>query len=163
MSYDLYCYRSKLGKPDEAEAESVIAADNDKWARKERNPAIKLAIVKALTEYNPGLEAYDFHYGEIAKLTVSIIEQEKNKFDHIEINHPEDDVALRLIVYDNHVFLTVPYWYQGQKAEQLFGYIKAYIKIIRETAGYFISDPQTGRVFDPAESEFDGLGKYLSV
>jgi hypothetical protein len=43
-------------------------------------------------------------------------------------------VASRIIVYDNHVFLTVPYWYKGQKAEQLFGYIKAYIKIIRETA-----------------------------
>ena len=32
-----------------------------------------------------------------------------------------------------------------------------------ETAGYFIYDPQTGQVFDPAEKEFDGLNKYLSV
>lgn len=163
MSYDLYCYRSKLGKPDGNEADAVIEGDTDKWSKKDKDPAMKLAIVKALTAFNPRLEAFDFHYGEVAKLTVSIIEQEKNKFDHIEINHPEDDLALRLIVYDNHVFFTVPYWYKGQKAEQLFGYIKAYIKIIRETAGYFIFDPQTGKVFDPAETQFDGLGKYLSI
>lgn len=163
MSYDLYCYKSKLGKPDYAEVDPIIEADNDKWAKKEKNPAMKLAIVKALTEYNPQLEAFDFHYGEIAKLTVAIIEKGGNKFDHIEINHSEGDLALRMTVYDNHVFITVPYGDRGQKAGQLFGYIKAYIKIIRETAGYFIFDPQTGRVFDPAETEFDGLGKYLSV
>ena len=46
MSYDIYCYKSKLGKPDEDEADSVIAADSDKWAKKDRNPALKLAIVE---------------------------------------------------------------------------------------------------------------------
>jgi len=163
MSYDLYCYKSKLGKPDNTEADSVIEADNDKWAKKEKNPAMKLAIEKALTEYNPQLEAFDFHYGEIAKLTVATIEEAGHKFDHIEINHPEGDLALQITVYDNHVFITVPYGDRGQKAEKLFEWIKAYIKVIRETAGYFIFDPQTGRVFDPGETEFDGLGKYLSV
>jgi hypothetical protein len=163
MSYDLYFYRSKIGNPDEAEADSVIEADKNKWAKKEKNPAMKLAIVKALMACNPRLEAFDFHYGEIAKLTEATIEEARDKFDHIEINHPEEDLALQINVYDNHVFLTIPYWYQGPKAEQLFEYIKAYIKIIRETAGYFISDPQTGQVFDPVETEFDGLGKYLSV
>lgn len=163
MSYDLYCYRSKLGKPNEAEAESVIEADNDKWTKKEKSSAMKLAIVKALIAYNPRLEAFDFHYGDIAKLTVSTIEQEKNKFDHIEINHPEDDVAMRILVYDNHVYITVPYGERGQRAKQIIDYIKAYIKIIRDAAGYFISDPQTGQVYDPKETEYDGLGKYLSV
>lgn len=163
MSYDLYCYRSKSGKPDESEADSVVEADTDKWAKKERNPATKLAIVQALTAYNPKLEANDFHYGDITKLSVSTIEQEKNKFDHIEINHPDDGPSLRIIIYDNHVFITASYGTRGQKAEQLFEYIKAYIKIIRETAGYLISDPQTGEVYDPAETKFDGLAKYLSV
>ncbi|MBL0135958.1 MAG: hypothetical protein IPP79_19260 [Chitinophagaceae bacterium] len=32
-----------------------------------------------------------------------------------------------------------------------------------ETAGYFVFDPQIGEVFDPAENDFDGLNKYLSV
>jgi hypothetical protein len=49
MSYDIYLYKSKAGRPDEDEADQVIEADNDKWAEKEINPYIKLAIVKALT------------------------------------------------------------------------------------------------------------------
>lgn len=50
MSYDIFCYRSKLGKPDEDEADAVMEADNNKWAVKESNPATKLAIVKALIQ-----------------------------------------------------------------------------------------------------------------
>lgn len=163
MSYDIYLYKSKIGRPDENEADAVIEADNDKWAKKEINPQIKLAIIKALIQYNPRLQAFDFHYGDITKLSVKIIEEEKSKFDHIEINTPEEDAAVRLIVYDNHVFITVPYWYQGEDAKQLFKDIKSYIKIIRETAGFFVQDPQTGQVFDPAEKNFEGLNKYLSV
>jgi hypothetical protein len=163
MSYDIYLYKSKAGRPDEDEADQVIEADNDKWAEKEINPYIKLAIVKALTEFNPTLQAFDFHYGDIAKLSVNTIEEEQNKFDHIEINTSEGFAAVRLTVYNNHVFITVPYWYQGDDAKQLFKDIKSYIKIIRETAGYFVSDPQTGQVFDPAENNFEGLDKYLSI
>lgn len=162
MSYDIYCYKSKLGKPDLEEADSVIEADNDKSAKKAKDPTTKQAIVKALTTHNPRLEAFDFDYGEIAKLTSSTIEEARNKFDHIELNHPDGDLAVQITVYDNHVFITVPFWYQGQKAEQVFGYLKAYIKIIHETAGYFVYDPQTGQVFDPSVDELNGLDKYLS-
>ncbi len=163
MSYDLYCYRSKSGKPDNDEADEIIGADSDKWAKKDRDPVRKLAIVKALKAYNQRLDASDFHYGDVAQLTPDIIEKEQKRFNHIEINHPEDEPSLTLTVYDNHVFLTVPYWYQGEKAAQLFEYMRAYINIIRQTAGYFVSDPQTGEVFDPAEVGFDGLAKYLKT
>ena len=142
MSYDIYLYNSKTGIPDEDEVHAVIAADMDKWAKKEINPLLKLSIVKALTEYNPGLQAFDFHYGDIAKLSVKTIEEEKNKFDHIEINTSEGDAVVRLIVYNNHVFITVPYRYQNEEAKHLFKDIKSYIKIVRETAGYFVFDPQ---------------------
>jgi hypothetical protein len=59
--------------------------------------------------------------------------------------------------------LSIFHAYQGRKAGEIFGYLKAYIKIIGQTAGYFVCDPQTGKVFDPAQEEFDGLNKYLSV
>jgi hypothetical protein len=87
MNYDLYCYRSYLGKPDQEEADSVIETDMDKWAKKERNAATKLAIVQALTAHNSQLEAIDFDYEDIAKLTPTIIEEAGKKFDHIEINY----------------------------------------------------------------------------
>jgi hypothetical protein len=163
MSYDIFCYKSKTGIPDEEEADSVIEADNDKWATKDRDANTKLAIVKALISYNPRLEALDFDYGEIAKLTATTIEEAKNKFDHIELNTREGDIAVQLTIYDNHVFITVPYWYKGDEANRLFQDLKSYIKIIRETAGYFVFDPQSGHSFDPAENGFKGLEKYLSV
>jgi hypothetical protein len=163
MSYDIFCYKSKIGRPDEDEADAVIEADNDKSAKKEKDEATKLAIVKALTQFNPRLEAFDFDYGEIAKLTATTIEEAKNKFDHIELNTYDGDLAVQLTVYDNHVYITVPYWYKGDQAKNLFQDLKSYIRIIRETAGYFVFDPQIGQVFDPAENGFDGLSKYLSV
>lgn len=163
MSYDIYCYKSSHDTPNEDEANAVIEADIEKWSKKDMNPATKLAIVKALKAFNPKLEIFDFDYGEIAELTVAIIEENDSKFHHIEINHPEGEPAVQLVVYDNHVFLTAPYLHVGSDANQLFQYIRSYIKIIRETAGYFVYDPQTGTVFDPAMNEFDGLDKYLSV
>jgi|GEM_PF-1030246 len=163
MSYDIYCYKSKSGNPNEEEADLIIEADNDKWATKDRDANTKLSIVKALTNYNPRLESFDFDYGKISELTSTTIEEAKDKFDHIELNTPEGDIAVQMTVYDNHVYINVPYWYKGDDANKLFQDLKSYIKIIRETAGYFVFDPQTGQVFDPAENGFEGLEKYLSV
>lgn len=135
MSYDIYCYKSKLGVPDEDEADRVVEANNGKWAKSESSPELKLAIVKALKSYNPRLEAFDFDYGEIANLTAATIQEAKHKFDRIELNPPEGDIAIQLTVSNNSVWIRVPYWYQGEQASQLFSDIKSYIKIIRETAG----------------------------
>ena len=163
MSYDIFCYRSKLGTPDEDEASSVIDSDNDDWVKRDRDASGKLSLVKALQEHNPRLQAFDFDYGEIAKLTASTIEEAKNKFDHIELTPSEGDLAIQLTVFDNHVHINSPYWYQGDQAKKLFTEITSYIKVIRDTAGYYVYDPQTGEVFDPAKDSFDGLAKYLSV
>lgn len=97
----------------------------------------KFAIVKALTSYNSRLEAFDFDYAEIAKLTSTTIEDAQNKFDHIELNSPEGDIAIQLTVYGNHVFITVPYWYQNDQANEVNNLIRNYIKIIWDTAKIF--------------------------
>ena len=101
MSYDLYCYKSKIGKPDESEADLVIETDTDKWAKKDTDPVGKLAVLRALINYDPKLIFSDFHYGEITELTPAIIESEKKKFDHIELTVPEGEISIRLIIYDN--------------------------------------------------------------
>ena len=163
MSYDIFCYRSSIGTPDDNEADRVIEADTNRWAKKDYNADTKLALLKALTTYNPDLKAFDFHLGDITKLSVATIENNKNKFDHIELNPEESDIAVRLTIYSNHVFITVPYCYTGDKALQLFTDIFNYIKVIRNTAGYFVFDPQTAEVFDPEQIKFNGLNKYLSV
>ena len=74
-------HESNLGKRDEEEANSVIETDMNKWVKKERNAATKLAIVQALTAHNSQLEAIDYDYRDIVKLTPTIIEEAENKFD----------------------------------------------------------------------------------
>jgi len=163
MSYDIFCYRSKSGIPDEDEAHSMIEIDNDKYATVEDRSETKLAILKALVNYNPDLIAYDHDFGDISKLSVDILQKEKNKFREIEINPREGEIAIRMTIYGNHVYINFPYWYKGDDAVKLFEQIKSYIKLIRETSGFFVFDPQTGKTFDPAENNFDGLDKYLSM
>lgn len=163
MSYDIFCYKSKLGKPDEDEADSVIEADNDKWKKKDGDASSKLAIVKALIIFNPQLKAFDFDNEEISKLTLATLEEAENKFDHFELNPAENEIAIQLTVFDNHVFITVPYWYQNNQAQEVNNLIKDYIKVIWKTAGYFVYDPQSGQTFDPSQNSFDGLNQYLSV
>jgi hypothetical protein len=38
-----------------------------------------------------------------------------------------------------------------------------YTKIIRQTAGYFVYDPQTENVYDPLTQDFDGIAVYQSM
>lgn len=162
MSYDIYCYRSATGIPEDDDPNAVIEADTDKWAKKEKNAARKLGIVRALINFDSNLEAIDFKFGDIAKLSIDTIEKEKDRFARIEIN-TKDNVELALSVYDNHVHISIPYFTQLESAVRIFRSFQLYIKIIRDVAGYFVFDPQTGEIFDPLKSEFEGLRKYLSI
>lgn len=152
MSYNIYCYRSILGVPDEVEAYSIIEREEDNLLAEAKNPNLKMVIVKALLAYNPKLEVFGLSEAKI-----------DDGINPIEIEHPEEDFSVQIFVFENYVSFNLPYLYKGRKAEEIFEYLKAYIKIIGEKAGYFVCDPQTGKVFDPTKEGFDGLNKYLSV
>ena len=109
MSYDIYCYKSRLNRPDLEEAQSAIEVDEETETNSDSET--KLKIAKALTEYNPRLESFDFDYHEIAKLQGTTIDEAKKAFSHIELNTPEGDLATQITVFDNNVSITVPYWY----------------------------------------------------
>ncbi len=163
MSYDLYCYKSQLGKPDLEEAQNVveIAEDNDNEV--EADPDTKFKIATALTDFNPRLQRFEFNHEEIvAQKGMSFAEAKKN-FDHIELNSPEEDLATQITIFDNYVSITVPYWYSGNDAEVVFKKVMGYAKIIHETAGYFVYDPQTENVYDPLIRDFEGFVVYESM
>jgi hypothetical protein len=161
MSYDLYCYKSQLGKPDLEEAQNAIEVEEDHEV--EAEPEIKLNISKALMDYNQRLERFEFDYEEIARLQGISIEEAKGKFNHIELNTPEDDLATQITIFDNYVSITVPCWYAGNKAKDVFRKVTDYTKIIRQTAGYFVYDPQVENAYDPLTQDFDGLAIYQSM
>ena len=82
------------------------------------DPETKLKIAKALIEYNPKLESFQFDYDEIAKLQGTNIEEAKEAFDHIELNTREGELATQITIFDNTVSITVPYWYQTTKPKR---------------------------------------------
>ncbi len=163
MSYDLYCYKSILGRPDLEEAQNVIEVDEEDENDVQSDPKTKLKIATALVNFNPKLESFDFDYDEIAKMQGTNVEEAKEKFDHIELNTSEGDLATQITIFDNNVSITIPYWYSGDKAKEVFDKVSEYTKIIRQTAGYFVYDPQTENVYDPTTKSFDGLAVYTSM
>ena len=118
MSYDIYCYKSKLNRPDLEEAQNAIEVDEE--TETNSDPETKLKIAKALTEYNPRLESFDFDYQEISKLQGITIDEAKKEYSHIELNTPEGALATQITIFENNVSITVPYWYSGDKAREVF-------------------------------------------
>jgi hypothetical protein len=105
-SYDLYCYRSTLAVPIVTEAQALFESFNaDEEAGRTRVAIsdVKDKITSALMEYNPRLERLQFDFAEIGK-EANISEREaRARFQHIELNPPEGDLAIQLTVYDDHV------------------------------------------------------------
>lgn len=161
MSYDLYCYKSQLGRPDLKEAQGALEVDEDNEA--EEDPKTKLKIAKALINYDPQLEVFDFDFEEIAKFQKVSVDEAKEQFNHIELNSPEGNLATQITIFNNSVSITIPYWYSGNKAEGVFKKVIEYTRIIRQTTGYYVYDPQTENVYDPLTDEFDGLVIYRSM
>ncbi len=161
MSYDIYCYKSRLGKPNLEEAQNAIEVNEEVEASIDSET--KLKIAKALIDYNPRLEIFDFDYEEIAKLQGTTIDEAKKEFSHIELNTPEGDLATQITIFDDNVSFTIPYWYSGNNATEVFNKISDYTKIIRQTAGYFVYDPQTDKAFDPLTENLFGLDIYQNM
>ena len=161
MSYDLYCYKSHLGRPDLLEAQNAIEFDD--YDKLGFDPEVKLKIAKVLTDFNPRLESFQFDYEEIANLQGISVEKAREKFDHIELNTPEGDLATEITIYGRFVSITVPYWYSEDNAGDVFKKISDYTKIIRQAVGYFVYDPQLENVYDPLIQDFNGLAVYQST
>ncbi len=157
MSYDIYCYKSKLDKPDLEEAQAIMEMDEEDSTQ---DFETKFKIAKSLIEYNPKLESFEFDYEEISKLKGTSIDDAKDAFEHIELNTPDGELATQITIYGDTVSITVPYWYSGEKAEEVFNNVTQYAKVIRQTAGYFVYDPQTDKVFDPLNENIFELDIY---
>ena len=160
MSYDIHCYRSRIGKPDVAEAQETMEADDSII---ESGQQVKLDIAKALTDFNPKLEVFKFDYNEIAKLQNLSVDEAKDQYNYIELNPPDGDLAIQITVFNNNVSLTVPYWYKENDARQVFQKLMDYLKIIRKTSGYFAYDPQTDQAFDQLTTDISGLKLYINT
>src|SRR5882724_10022425 len=138
MSYDVYCYRPSLIAPSSEEAQALIQSEEGAIRRDDEEARrIKATIADALLKYNPRLEPFRLDHNEVAKQMKITYEEAKAQWNHIELNPPEGDLAIQLEIHWDHVSLTVPYWYKGAKADEVFSQLSDYLRVIRETAGFF--------------------------
>ena len=166
MSYDLYCYRASSGVPDVAEARALVEDMNAAEEAGDAKPPtgeLKERITAALIEHNPRLERFQFDYKKIAESQKISEDEARSRYQHAELNPPEGDPAIQLVVYDDYVFITIPYWYRGSAADQVFSQCSNYLRIIRRTAGFFAYDPQSDTAFDPENTDLRDHQHYESV
>lgn len=79
------------------------------------------------------------------------------------MNTPEGELATQITIYGDTVSITVPYWYSGDEAKEVFKNITKYAKVIRQAVGYFVYDPQAEKVFDPLNESIFGLDIYQNM
>ena len=166
MSYDIYCYRSSSAIPSVAEARELVEAVNaaeEEGSARERSSSAREELTAALMRHNPRLERFKFNYTEIAESLKISEDEARLRYQHVELNPPENDLAIQLTVDDDHVFISIPYWYQGSKADQVFLQLSEYLRLIRQTAGFFAYDPQTDEAFDPERTKFREHQHYDKV
>lgn len=161
MSYEIYCYKSQSGIPDLEEAEEAIEVSDEQEVVSD--PQTTLKIAKALMDFDPQLKSAEFNYNEIVDLLRNSAEESRVSFDHIELNTSNNELTLQIYIFDNNVAISAPYWYTGDKANKIFTSIYNYTKIIRQTAGYFVYDPQTEQVFDPLTHNMFEIDAYQNV
>jgi hypothetical protein len=162
MSYALYCYKSQLGSPNLEEAQAIIEVEEDDYEI-QSNPERRLEIVKALVDYNPRLECFDFDFNLISMLQNTDMDKARDTFEYSELNTKEGDLVTQITIDEHCVTITVPYWYSGKMAKEVFDMVISYTKILRQKFGYFVYDPQIESVYDPLKDDFEGLEIYQSM
>ncbi|MCU1309483.1 MAG: hypothetical protein JWO20_608 [Candidatus Angelobacter sp.] len=164
MSYDLYCYSPVSSLPNAVEAEALLNSEEsginaDDILASDR----KQRVAAALMEYNPRLEMFNFDYTKIAESRGISEDAARKKWNQIELNAPKGDPAIQFTIYDNHIDVSIPYWYQGVDADRIFSQLSSYLRVIRKATGYFVYDPQTGLAFDPEKHDFGTPTEYEKV
>jgi len=158
MSYDLYCFRIRSDPPSLEEAQAFLESQEaggppeDETAR-----SLKRKIADALLACNPRLQEFKIDYAAIARTRKISEDLARKEFTHIELDPGDGDPAVQIFMYNDHVAISMPYWYTGSDADVAFRQINQYLKVIRKEAGYFAFDPQTDRIFDP---EMDTIGDH---
>ncbi len=150
MSYDLYCYRSQIGRPDADEAERVINAETESESPTLEEWDRMNSVANALVLHDPHLEIFQFDFQKIAELQSISIEEAKSSIDYIELNTPEDDEHyVQFNVLKDHVSMSFGF----RMSEGFLERIMAYVEVISKETGYFLYDPQDGSVSDPLGSK----------
>lgn len=118
------------------------------------NEARKHHLADTLKRLYPYLMRFPFADEEIAISERIIIEQAGAESRHIELTDCRDGKGVRITIFDDEVWLTVPYWYPGTTAAEVFREIWSYLGLIEQEVRYVSYDAQLERILD-IDKDFD--------
>lgn len=148
MSYDLYCYKSELGKPNVDEARRVIEVDEDEQDSKpnSKDRQNMKEIAEALVAFDPRLEIFQFDYEKIAESQSISVDEAHHWIDYVEVNTPKDaEHYVQFNISKDHVSVSFGFGMPDEFLDR----VMAYVDVICKKTGYFLYDPQGETVSDP--------------
>lgn len=166
MSYDLYFFRPRTDRPIEEvrvllDDEEAELGRGEPPSRDDGSEADREALAAAFLSVNPRLERFVPDHAEIARSLGTTEEEARRAFRHIELNEPELETGLQIMVNDRYASLTVPYWHDGPEARAVFDEIGRFVDRLEED-GYVAYDPQSDSVLRSGDLP-DALGTYRGV
>lgn len=168
MSYDIQLFYVPPGRDpleafdelleqEEVGQKPVTPPDPLKEERKQKTAA-------ALLLAYPGYQIFPFNYEKIAQLRKISVAEAQAKNRHVVLEPPHEAPAVQISLYDDEAFVTMPYWYNDPKLAQLaFEQMWGCLRIIQETTGYAVYDPQSGTILDLAEGYEKELAGYVKT
>lgn len=147
MSYDFRLCLPQAGRS----REETVQAEGEESATAAADPVAELVkerVAAALTAHDPGLERSRCDFDETARPEEITAEEAKRSSRHIEFNTPADGPGIQIQLFDREASVTVPYWHTRKTAAAVFDKAFGYLRIMVRTGGYFVFDPQLGRVLD---------------
>ena len=63
--------------------------------------------------------------------------------------------SMQVSVYAREAAITIPYWFSGDEAEPVLERAFAYARVLHDTGGFAVADPQTGEIVDFDDLDVD--------
>src|SRR5262249_49259754 len=133
MSYDLYLFLRVADEDQLNSAHSRLGVDDDVINPGPVDPdaeALKQRLMNVLTLENPQLQQFEFGYSEIAKANGITESEARIQFRHIELNGPDKGNGIQIVLYDDNVSVTIPYWHQPPAAPKVFDEVWRYLRVM---------------------------------
>jgi len=166
MSYDVYLLQPAPGEEPLATAHTKLNVETDVINPGPPNGEAevrKQQLTRALMAENPALESFEFGYTEIARIDGISEDEARVRYRHVELNGPEKGNGIQITLYDDNASITIPFWHQPDAARLVFEEVFRYLRVLRESGGFFVYDPQLDRVIDLDADLADMIHEYGRV
>ena len=163
MSYDLYLFLEVADGDQLNTARSKLNVESDVINPGPLNPdseAQKQTLMTALIVENPQLQPFEFEYPQIARMKGITESEARIEFRHIELSGPDNGNGIQIVLFDDNVTVTIPYWHQPPAAVKVFEEVWRYLHVMMRTSRFFVYDPQLDRVLNVVVDQPAVLKKY---